>query len=150
MRRLASKTIPQYAVRSNITDDLPYLPGTVKIGPFDFIVQEWAPNKASLRNSMGETDLAELVIRIRSDLPIQRKAETLMHEVMHGIWSVYAIDNVIPGEEKYGECALARRLPSDARQSRLDGVSRIRVQALSPSLTRKIATGAVRFAGRPF
>ena len=98
--RQAAKTIPQYAVRES-DRDVPYLPGTVKIGPFYFIVQEWSPREATLRGCMGETDLSGLVIRIRSDLPIQRQAETLMHEVMHGIWSVASIDHVIPGEENF-------------------------------------------------
>jgi hypothetical protein len=85
--RTASKSIQQNSIRSKVLD-VPYLPGTVKIGPFDFIVHEWSPREASLRGCMGETDLSSLIIRIRSDLPAQRMKETpcMRFSTASGTW----------------------------------------------------------------
>jgi hypothetical protein len=75
------------------------LPPSVRVGPFDFQIMAWAPYEAARREATGEIDRIGLVIRIRGDLPLQRKRETLWHEILHAIWLVGAIDNLVPGEE---------------------------------------------------
>ena len=77
------------------------LPPSVRIGPFDFRVDPWPPAEAAQREALGEIDRIGLVIRIRQDLPPQRQAETLLHEIVHGIWSVGSIDCLVPGEEGF-------------------------------------------------
>jgi hypothetical protein len=78
---------------------MPRLPTSVRVGPFDFEVKPWPAADAAQRDAYGEIDRTALVIRVRTDLPRQRIAETLLHEIYHAIWMVGAIDSLVPGEE---------------------------------------------------
>lgn len=74
------------------------LPESIRIGPFDFAVEEWPSQLASVAQRYGECDRINNVIRVRTDAPPQRQAEVLLHEVLHAVWECGACDTA--DEEK--------------------------------------------------
>mgnify|MGYP001599876298 CR=1 FL=1 len=61
-------------------------PGPIKVGAFDIAVVPWRGAEA-----YGEFRSTRLEIAIGDDLSGQRLAETLLHELMHAIWHVWAL-----------------------------------------------------------
>lgn len=74
------------------------LPTSVRIGPFDFAVEDWDPRFASSAARFGECDKQQNIIRVRTDMPPQRIAEVLLHEINHAIWEVGACDELADEE----------------------------------------------------
>lgn len=64
------------------------MPTTIRVGHLDYRVEDWTPSEAYVNGRFGECDKHHLVIRVRADLPAQRKAEVLLHEVLHAAWEM--------------------------------------------------------------
>jgi len=75
------------------------LPRSVQIGPHNYEVRGFTPEELVnlYRNSkcdviFGDHCTSELLIRINLTLPHSQRAETLLHEIMHGIADVTDCD----------------------------------------------------------
>lgn len=74
------------------------LPGKVRIGPHDIAILEMDPTDA--RVNYGCYSSEEHAIRLRSRFANKRQwAETLIHEIEHGIWDAQSI-HAKDGEER--------------------------------------------------
>ncbi len=78
------------------------LPSRIEIGPFTYKIKE----RKHVVNDRGEPLDGKLsfqnhVIHIRKSLTPQAKRETLIHEILHGIWgiTVSALSDITPTEE---------------------------------------------------
>lgn len=69
--------------------------GTIKISGIDYSVDGFDTDVD--RNLMGRLSYDTAQIYIRNDLPIDKKMETLLHEVMH---AVYMNSGLQPGDEE--------------------------------------------------
>lgn len=69
--------------------------GTIKISGIDYSVDGFDTDVD--RNLMGRLAYDTAQIYIRNDLPIDKKMETLLHEVMH---AVYMNAGLQPGDEE--------------------------------------------------
>ncbi len=78
----------------------PALPQSVRIGPFDWKVENWPSQHACSANRLGECDFILTTIRIRTDMPAARIAETLVHESLHAVWYVSGCRFAAGDEEK--------------------------------------------------
>ncbi len=67
------------------------LPKSLRIGPFDYTVEDWEPREAANDRRYGE--VSHVLLRIRVDTchgPLQA-LNTLLHEIMHAIWHQYSM-----------------------------------------------------------
>ena len=57
------------------------------IGPHrvDILVNDRTTNRLLVEGKFGDSDLAQLTIRVRDDLPVTVFQETLVHEVLHHV-----------------------------------------------------------------
>lgn len=62
------------------------LPESVKIFWNDYKVETWTPKQAFAANRWGEISYNESVIRIDGGASDPQQAETLIHELLHGIF----------------------------------------------------------------
>ena len=69
------------------------LPDVIKVGPYDFVIEEWTPRMAAANERYGECSCQELTIRIDSSLVPIKMADTLLHELLHAVWWVWGIDD---------------------------------------------------------
>ena len=69
------------------------IPTEVKIGPHTFEVKHINASEALAHGVHGEFSDVETCIRINVDRSPSRVIDTLMHEVLHGIWCVYHLDD---------------------------------------------------------
>jgi hypothetical protein len=69
--------------------------GTIKISGIDYSVDGFDTDVD--RNLMGRLSYDTAQIYIRNDLPIDKKMETLLHEVLH---AVYMNAGLQPGDEE--------------------------------------------------
>lgn len=69
--------------------------GTIKISGIDYSVDGFDTDVD--RNLMGRLSYDTAQIYIRNDLPIDKKMETLLHEVLH---AVYMNSGLQPGDEE--------------------------------------------------
>lgn len=69
------------------------LPKSVRVGCFDYAIEEWDTRLANAAERFGECDRLNNVIRVRTDMPPARVAEVLLHEVLHVIWEVGCCDS---------------------------------------------------------
>ena len=67
------------------------LPTTVKIGWCDYKIVEWDAREASAARRFGETCSITKIIRIDVIHGPPQTAETLLHEIMHAIYSIWTI-----------------------------------------------------------
>jgi hypothetical protein len=95
-----SRHMPASPTRKRFRRSRPGLPSRVRVGPFDYRVEEWPSSAASAREMLGECDRVNLVIRIRTDIPRQQVAETFLHEILHAIWVVGSMYQAGDDEEK--------------------------------------------------
>ena len=79
---------------------LPSLPASVRVGPFDYRIVDWSPADANANNAMGECYHSALRISLRADLLPAKKAQTLIHEILHAIWLVGSVDQAGDNEER--------------------------------------------------
>ena len=68
------------------------LPDSIRVGPFDFSLQEWTPNQSAAARRYGECASIELRISLQLDMPsAQKAADTFLHEVGHAVWWSYGL-----------------------------------------------------------
>lgn len=100
------------------------MPKTVKIGYQTLRIENYAPQDHRTREYRGQIFWDEGCIRISGNLDNRTAAQTLIHEVLHGIWDMFGLprDNEtkeMPGllsEERCVE-ALARGLATAIRDN---------------------------------
>ena len=73
-------------------------PTSVRIGHFDYRVEDWNSDKASLASRYGECSHLEKVIRVARHHGPRQAAETLLHEMLHAIWNQWVIEDSDPEE----------------------------------------------------
>lgn len=73
------------------------LPHTITIGPHTFTVVEM-PQK--LQEDYGVANLETFEIRIRNDIPLTLKQETLVHEIVHMMRIMLGVDLTDEAEEE--------------------------------------------------
>lgn len=64
-------------------------PETVRIGYRDYRVERWDHTEAMRAGNFGECDHAKGVLRIDGGLDAQQAAETMMHEMLHAVFSCF-------------------------------------------------------------
>lgn len=67
------------------------MPETIRVGYLDYVVEAWPSSLASTSDRIGECDRQNSIIRIRDDLPPQKTAEVLLHEVLHAAYDMGCI-----------------------------------------------------------
>lgn len=80
-------------------------PARVKIGPFDYTIRWYDRPEEDREARYGYTDHNELEIGVSDRLQKVRKADTFLHEVIHALWYILALDKEATEEEvatKYG------------------------------------------------
>lgn len=72
------------------------LPETVRIGYADYKVERWEHHKATAAQRYGENSSHELTLRIDEELferaPL-KAANTVIHEILHGIYWIYGLED---------------------------------------------------------
>ena len=69
------------------------LPKSVKVGPFTYSVLDWDTHEANDRTRFGEHSGDLQVIRVDTSYGHQRSACTLLHEILHAIFSVWNMEH---------------------------------------------------------
>ena len=62
------------------------LPGIIRIGVYEYVLEHWDPKVADKEECLGKCDRFNFIIYVRDDLPDSAFAETLEHEVNHACW----------------------------------------------------------------
>lgn len=83
------------------------LPHKVRIGAMDYTVEPWSTREASSAGALGMCDANLLIIRIREDMVPMKKAEVLVHEILHGMWDSAGLHCGSDPEEEHVVSALA-------------------------------------------
>lgn len=65
------------------------LPGKVKIGYRDYTVEDWHPAIAGAVSLYGKTSHPPAIIYVDQSYGDVHSASTFLHEIFHGIWSMY-------------------------------------------------------------
>ncbi len=93
------------------------LPKNVAVGGFVYDVHAWNHDEALAGDLLGYCDNIKNQIKIADGLNDQRRAEVLLHEVLHAIFHQSGIEATREGEEKvvsgmaYGLIGLIRQNP---------------------------------------
>jgi hypothetical protein len=83
------------------------LPSSVRIGPFEHSIRPMGLVKSVSMNRIGEYDTLNLAIEILEEMPAARRAETLLHELFHGLWHVSGLRNDIDEDEEHAVTVLS-------------------------------------------
>jgi hypothetical protein len=67
------------------------VPEKIRIGGYDFAVEEWNPAAAQASRKYGEFSSHELTIRLDTTVHSQKIFDTFFHEINHAIFWVYVI-----------------------------------------------------------
>jgi hypothetical protein len=68
------------------------LPGSVRVGPFEFSITLWDQHQATGAQRYGECSSVEQALRFQGDMPTRWKAvDTFFHEVSHAIYWAYGV-----------------------------------------------------------
>lgn len=67
-------------------------PKKLKVGPYDYKVLGW-DTQAWAAGRRGECDPLNKIIRIADGLPDQLRTETLIHEILHSVYSTMHIND---------------------------------------------------------
>ena len=89
------------------------MPTKIQIGPYPYSIVDWPVAAANEAACYGQCDYDKLEIRVRQDLKPSRKAEVLLHEILHACWEV----GTIPAnpEEEHAVNALGIHLTNAMR-----------------------------------
>lgn len=68
-------------------------PTSVRIGYHDFKVEEWSVVAASMASRYGECDHQAKTIRVTRSHGDRKAAETLVHEMLHAIFTEWVIED---------------------------------------------------------
>lgn len=75
-------------------------PTSVRVGHFDYVIEQWTPRSAQAASRYGESSSVEQVIRVDTSQHPQRVRETLLHEILHAVFRSMGFDDVQnPSEE---------------------------------------------------
>ena len=70
------------------------LPPTIRVGVYDFAIEQWDSCTAMGRHRWGECSVSEMHIGIQRDMPSRIKAaDTFSHEVMHATYWAFGISD---------------------------------------------------------
>lgn len=69
------------------------MPKVVKVGAFDFSIEDWHPRTAANKGRYGECEFLNFVIRIDQSHRRCKVADTLIHEILHAIFWVWGIED---------------------------------------------------------
>lgn len=64
------------------------LPSNIRIGYADYSVEDWAYTEALSNGNDGECHNQTRTIRVRNDLNPGRKANVLLHEILHAAYNM--------------------------------------------------------------
>jgi hypothetical protein len=94
------------------------------IGPHrvDILVNDLTTNQLMRDNKFGDSDVEQLKIRVRADLPRSVFQETLVHEVLHHVIGMTAWVERLSDEQQ--EDLIRSISPYLAQLGMLDGVTR--------------------------
>lgn len=84
--------------RAQAQEVMAEFPTSVRIGHFDYKVEVWDADKASLAARYGECSHLEKIIRVARHHSPRQTAETLVHEMLHAIWAQWVIEDNDPEE----------------------------------------------------
>ena len=73
-----------------------WLPTKIKVGAYDYQVEDWHSNKSRAADRFGECDRINKVIRVDTSIGV-RSLETLLHEILHAAWFEW---NVQKGDDE--------------------------------------------------
>lgn len=73
------------------------IPKQVKIGCYVYDVLPFDEDIASMKGVYGEINYVDSVIQIDTSRQDSRQVETLLHEILHGIFDAY---NIQPGDDE--------------------------------------------------
>lgn len=76
------------------------LPTSVKIGYQRFTIVDWDSRVAAGARQYGQCDHASATIKVCTMYGWVNAANTLLHEIMHAVWTAQALDND-DHEERY-------------------------------------------------
>lgn len=103
------------------------LPASVKIGPIRYGIYDFDPEMADGMDAWGSFDSSRAKILIDTRRPAQVQAETLLHEIMHGLIHDAGLDFEDDDEE-----LLVKRLAP--RLAAFMGDNKAAVRAISEAL----------------
>ena len=83
------------------------MPKSVRVGYATYKIEEWPTELATASERWGECDGMNGIIKLRMDLPAHELANTLLHEILHAVWSVGACDD---GDEEKCVTIIANQL----------------------------------------
>jgi hypothetical protein len=63
------------------------LPKSIRVGYRDYLVEAWDYKAASASEKFGECDRNYAIIRVSPEYGEVQTARTLLHEVLHAIWT---------------------------------------------------------------
>lgn len=69
------------------------LPKSVRVGYATYKIEEWPVELANAAARHSECDKLNHIIRVRTDMKACETANSLLHEILHAIWNVGAIDS---------------------------------------------------------
>lgn len=69
------------------------MPKKVKIGVFDFAIEDWHPRTAAHKRAYGECETANLVIRIDQSYDQRKVADSLLHEILHAVFWAWGVED---------------------------------------------------------
>lgn len=69
------------------------VPTTIRVGWADYRVEQWPTADAVGARMYGQACHASKVIRIDERLDAHQAAETMIHEVLHTVYTLWAIDD---------------------------------------------------------
>ena len=82
------------------------LPPSVKVGPWVYRVETWHTHYANSRGRYGECEHQTRTIRVDSSYGPIQTAETLLHELLHAVWSAWRVQDADDEERTVSSLAL--------------------------------------------
>lgn len=93
------------------------LPESIRIGPYDYSVRPMDRIEQLETGAMGMCDEEFNVISLAEDSQPIHKAETLIHEILHGLWGAADLPNEGEVDEERIVTALAKGILQVARDN---------------------------------
>ena len=83
------------------------LPEKIKIGYRDYTVERWHSMDANSARLYGEASHSPAILRVDTSYGSVHSGATLLHEVLHGIWTMYGLPE---GEKEFSQETIVERL----------------------------------------
>lgn len=68
------------------------LPNSVRVGAFDFRIEDWSPTAAHAERKFGDFCSLQCLIRVDSSVNPMKVLDTLIHEINHAIYWAYCLE----------------------------------------------------------